>query len=351
MSIVVNVTNTVTEILLETSPGVGGIIGSDLDPETITVTNVGISMINGAHVVEQPMWARFETVALPPSGGRVRVLLKPYVRPLDVAAAHVDTFEILATLSDGTNAPVVGRWQVSVNRDALKPSDTPVLIAQWTEPDTIEWTISAPDASDEIALAELRFGTAQGGPYPVSVLHNVVGTGAQVIQTTGHTPGQVVYGRVAYRNDYGDTAQSNEASAGFLAAPAILSVDPTTTTLEVTLSAVTGASGYVVRYSTTQGGPYTSEVAGAGTTILIGGLTAGTTYYLVAVATAPGIESAQSAEASEDTLGGEPPDPDPEPNHLLTDLGGLATSVWPTLPAPETVVTDVGEITVTVLLD
>ena len=63
-------------------------------------------------------------------------------------------------------------------------------------------------------------------------------------------------------------------------------------------SASSGATSYILKRSTTSGGPYTNVVTQAGTTYTNTGLTNGTTYYYVVSATNSGGTSANSAQAS-----------------------------------------------------
>jgi fibronectin type 3 domain-containing protein len=78
------------------------------------------------------------------------------------------------------------------------------------------------------------------------------------------------------------TAAEVSALAGTMAAPGSPAVTAGNAQVGLTWSAVTGATGYVVRRSTTNGGPYTT-LAGApgGTSFTDATVTNGTTYYYV----------------------------------------------------------------------
>jgi len=299
--ITVHVTDKVEEILLETAPGMGGIIGSDADPGALVITDAKVSAINGVYPFEQPPWIRFEIVPLPPVGGRVRVLLKPFVRPLEAALLGVDSFEILGRLSDGINPPVEGRWPVTIDRTALQPKDVPVLIATYLGGGIVEWTLTAPDPADEAERFVHVWGTAPG-VYSSYTLRAIVGTGAQTFQTSGHAPGVPVYGRVRWQNDFGDGPQSNEASVVWLDAPEFVSAEATTDTITAAVTPVSGATGYRGYIAASAGGSYALAATSGTPTLEFTGLTAGTTYFVRFTAIAPGIESAQSSAEEVATL-------------------------------------------------
>jgi autotransporter-associated beta strand protein len=106
-------------------------------------------------------------------------------------------------------------------------------------------------------------------------------------------------------------------------APIGLTVTPGNAEVALSWSAVSGASGYVVKQSVFSGGPYTTIATPAGTSHTATGLTNGTTYYFVVSATNPAGEGSVSSEVS-----ATPQSALPVPL-LATDLGnvGLAGSV------------------------
>lgn len=63
-------------------------------------------------------------------------------------------------------------------------------------------------------------------------------------------------------------------------------------------SAVSGATGYLVKQAVSAGGPYTTIATPGGTSHIVTGLTNGTTYYFVVVAINPAGQGAASAEVS-----------------------------------------------------
>jgi endoglucanase len=79
----------------------------------------------------------------------------------------------------------------------------------------------------------------------------------------------------------------------------LIAAAPSSTQITLTWNAVTGATSYNVKRSTTSGGPYTTIATGVTTTSYTdGGLTAGVRYYYVVSAVIGGVESLNSAEAS-----------------------------------------------------
>ncbi|HTL72299.1 MAG TPA: LamG-like jellyroll fold domain-containing protein, partial [bacterium] len=85
------------------------------------------------------------------------------------------------------------------------------------------------------------------------------------------------------------------------ATPAGLVVVSGTTSVTLNWNAVLGATGYFVKRSTTNGGPYTLVTNLAGTSNVDAGLAYGTTYYYVVSATNSAGQSADSLQASATT--------------------------------------------------
>jgi glucose/arabinose dehydrogenase len=112
--------------------------------------------------------------------------------------------------------------------------------------------------------------------------------------------------RVRATNAAGDSAYSNSAAATVTApvppgAPTNLVATPGNAQVGLTWSAVSGATSYTVKWSTTAGGGagYSIAQGGLGTTSYTHtGRTNGTTYYYVVTATGAGGEGSSSTEAS-----------------------------------------------------
>jgi autotransporter-associated beta strand protein len=82
------------------------------------------------------------------------------------------------------------------------------------------------------------------------------------------------------------------------AAPSGLTATAGDGQVSLSWSAVSGATGYVVKQSASAGGPYTTIATPAGTNHIATGLNNGTTYYFVVSATNPAGEGAASAGVS-----------------------------------------------------
>lgn len=106
------------------------------------------------------------------------------------------------------------------------------------------------------------------------------------------------------------------------AAPTGLAATAGSTQVALSWSAVSGASGYVVKQSVFAGGPYTTIATPAGTSHTATGLTNGMTYYFTVSATNPAGEGSTSTEVSATPLSALPAP------RLATDIGnvGLAGS-------------------------
>jgi fibronectin type 3 domain-containing protein len=104
------------------------------------------------------------------------------------------------------------------------------------------------------------------------------------------------------------SALSVEVSATtLLGAPTgVVATTISTSEIDLTWTAVTGATGYVVLRSTTSGGPYSVVGSPTSTSFANTGLSAATTYYFVLEATAGSVTSAFSSQASATTI---PPAP------------------------------------------
>src|SRR5207245_1754329 len=119
---------------------------------------------------------------------------------------------------------------------------------------------------------------------------------------SGLTNGTTYYYVVSALNAGGESANSAQANATPVAPPgAPGNLTATAGNAQVTLSwtAVSGATGYNVKRSTSSGGPYTTvgpNVTPASFTD--SGLTNSTTYYYVVTALNAGGESANSAQVS-----------------------------------------------------
>ncbi|HET6381898.1 MAG TPA: SdrD B-like domain-containing protein, partial [Armatimonadota bacterium] len=141
-------------------------------------------------------------------------------------------------------------------------------------------------------------GSASGGPYNKA---------ASNISTAGYldsglTNGETYYYVVTALGIGGESANSAEVTATpqvpAPAPPTGVSAQAGAAQITLNWTASSGATGYNVKRSSIQGGPYTTVATASTTGYTNAGLTNGTTYYYVITALGPGGESANSAEVS-----------------------------------------------------
>jgi autotransporter-associated beta strand protein len=167
----------------------------------------------------------------------------------------------------------------------------------------------------------VKQSSSAGGPY--TTIATPTGTSHTA---TGLVNGSTYYFVVSASNAAGESANSAEASATpqqpLPAAPTGLTAIAGNAEVDLSWSAVSGATGYVVKQSVFSGGPYTTVATPTGTSHTATGLTNGTTYYFVVSATNTAGEGSASAEVS-----ATPQSALPAPR-LATDIGnvGLAGS-------------------------
>jgi len=140
---------------------------------------------------------------------------------------------------------------------------------------TLNWSASAGATSYNI----LR-GTVSGSLTQIGTASSTTYVDATV------TNGVVYYYAVQAVNASGVSVSSSEISVQPIGAFTISSVAVSgSSTLQVNWNTATGASNYVVKYSTSNGGPYmTSGCTTSTTSCAVTGLTAGTTYYFMVTA-------------------------------------------------------------------
>ncbi len=145
--------------------------------------------------------------------------------------------------------------------------------------------------------------TTSGGPY------TTIGSPTSAhFASTGLAAATTYYYVVEAVDASGTSGPSGEASATTqLAAPSgIVATAVSTSEIDLTWGAVSGATGYIVQRATTSGGPYTTVATPASASFADTGLASATTYYYVVKATAPSVTSGASTQASATTVLGAP---------------------------------------------
>ncbi|SEO82678.1 LamG-like jellyroll fold domain-containing protein [Propionispora vibrioides] len=195
--------------------------------------------------------------------------------------------------------------------DELRISNT----ARWTSNFIPPGTVVAPNAPINLIVTtgdaqvtlnwdtvngatgyNLKRSITAGGPYE---------TIATTVSSTSYMDTNVVNGTTYYYvvtaiNTSGESANSNEASATpIISAPLNLTATAGNSQVALSWTAVTNASGYNVKRSTTAGDPYTIIASNVATNNYMDTtVTNGTTYYYVVTALGGTSESANSNEAS-----------------------------------------------------
>ncbi len=176
----------------------------------------------------------------------------------------------------------------------------------------------------------IKYGTTNTGPYG-TVISGVTGTSSTV---TGLTDGTQYYFVVSAVGPGGEGSNSTQATttpvAPAPAAPTGVTASGGDTQVGLSWTASAGATSYIVKYGTTIGGPYGTTIPGiSGTSTTVTGLTDGTTYYFVVVATNSGGPSGNSTEANATPLSGVPAIPS---GVIATPSSGQVALTWNVSP-------------------
>lgn len=172
------------------------------------------------------------------------------------------------------------------------------------------------------ASYNVKRGTTNGGPY--QLIGNTVGTNYTDLTASN---GVTYYYVISATNSYGESPDSFETSVVPQAVPAIpANLVATAGSAQVVLAwnAANGATGYILKRSTTNGGPYAViDVNVSGLAYTNSGLANGTVYYFVVSATNLVGESSNSIQ-----VGARPVSP-LSTNMTFNIIGGQFQFNWP----------------------
>jgi hypothetical protein len=193
---------------------------------------------------------------------------------------------------DGQNRPIGSGYDIGADELGSVPAaPTNVTAVAGSGSVTVNWTASSGATSYSIKRA-----TVSGGPY------TSLATG---VTSNAYTDNSVVGGTTYYYvvvavNASGSSPDSTEASVTVpVPAPSGVTAAGGIDSVTVSWTAVSGATGYNVKRSTVDGGPYTtiaSSVTSA--TYIDQPVTSGTTFYYVVSSVYSGGESANSSQVS-----------------------------------------------------
>jgi fibronectin type 3 domain-containing protein len=200
-------------------------------------------------------------------------------------------YVVFALNAGGSSAPSA---QLAATPVAPPSAPTGVTAAPGNAQVTINWTAVAGATS-----YKLQRSTTNGGPY-ADFAGNTTAT--PPFTNTGLTNGTAYYYVVFAVNAGGTSARSAQATASPIApptaAPSILTAVPGNAGVSLNWNAVPGATGYVVRRSTTSGTGYVDLPGITTTSLLDTGLVNGTTYYYQVAATNAGGPGPASTQIS-----------------------------------------------------
>ena len=157
---------------------------------------------------------------------------------------------------------------------------------------SLSWT-----SSNDTTSYNVKRGQTGGGPYT-----QIATAATNGYVDSGVTDGTTYYYVVTAVNSYGESGNSNQASAtpavAVPAAPMGLSATAGSQQVSLSWTASSGATSYDVKRSTTGGGPYTQISTATTTSYVDTSVTNGTTYYYVATAVNAAGQSGNSSQAS-----------------------------------------------------
>ena len=231
------------------------------------------------------------------------------VCPMNHSLLHTATFDQVKATGFAAPAAPTG----------LAASGTPASIE-------LSWNTVA-----SASLYQVKRSTSPGGPF--TYVGQSAGTTFSDSSVENHL---TYYYTVTALNSFSESAASAPVSAAptLIAPPAPIDLTATAGDAQIALSwsAVGSATGYIVKRASVSGGPYLTVASPAGTSFTDTGLTNGSPYFYIVLATNSAGSSSPSAEASATPVSGIPVAP-VAPTSLVATPGSLyITLTWSAVP-------------------
>jgi fibronectin type 3 domain-containing protein len=231
------------------------------------------------------------------SGGPYSIVGRPTAASFaSTALSSITTYYYIVLAADASGSSASSSV-ASATTSLGAPTGVVVTVVSPAEID-LAWT----PVSGATAYVVLR-GTASGGPY------TSVGTPTSAsFANMGLSPATLYFYVVeATAGSFTSVNSSQVSATTLLGVPSgVTATAASPTEIDLSWSAVNGATGYVVERSSVSGGPYTTVGSPTSTSFANPGLSPATTYYYVVKATAGSVSSGPSVEVPVTTLLGAP---------------------------------------------
>lgn len=224
---------------------------------------------------------------------------------VDASAADSSTSSTSSTSSSASSASSAASSvaQSSSSQAAAPPVPTGIVATAGNAQVSLTWSTSSGATSYKV-----KRSTTNGGSY--AQVGNPTSTS---FTDTSLVNGTTYYYVITAANAAGESANSTQVSASPAAqmaipgAPASVAATPGDAQVSLTWAASSGATGYRVKRSTTNGGPYSQLAAPTTASYTDNTANNGTTYYYVVSAFNTAGESANSTQVSAQPTAAAPP--------------------------------------------